>query len=140
MVADAPPTVTVHAKWHIAAAAEAAIAAGVDLRVLTAPGASVYLGPGWLDPATADAREQMRAAGLTLYAYLDCADRAGDAMAALTEGPPGVLFTGGADVAAKLSAMASALGIPLLTERPDSRDLNGVADVARTCAAMFAAR
>lgn len=135
-----PPTLTVHARAHIDAAAEAAIAAGVDLRVLTAPGASAYLGPAWLGPAVADARAQMRAAGQTLHAHLDCADRAGDAMAALHAGAPGVIFTGRSDVAAKLAAMADSLGIPVLTERPASRDLNGIADVAGACAAMFAAR
>jgi len=135
-----PPTVIIHGKAHIDAAAEAAIAAGGDLRVLTAPGASAYLGPAWLGPAIVDARERMRAAGHVVEAYLDCADRAGDAMAALREGAPGVIFTGRAEVAAKLAAMAAELDIPLLTERPASRDLSGVTDVAGICAAMFAAR
>jgi len=52
-------------------------------------------------------------------AILDCGDDAGAAQGAIRAGVAAVIFTGRADVAERLAAIAAASGARLLTERPD---------------------
>ena len=49
---------------------------------------------------------------------LDCGDDAGAAQGAIRAGIEAVIFTGRADVAERLGAIAAATGVRLLTERP----------------------
>ncbi|HTZ36231.1 MAG TPA: hypothetical protein VMB84_09430 [Stellaceae bacterium] len=53
-------------------------------------------------------------------AVLDCDDDAGAAQGALRAGLAAVVFTGRADVAARLAAIAAARGARLLTKRPEA--------------------
>ena len=51
-------------------------------------------------------------------AILDCGDSAGAAQAAFRAGVEAVIFTGRADVAERLAAIAQQAGVSLLTTRP----------------------
>jgi hypothetical protein len=53
-------------------------------------------------------------------AILDCGDDAGAAQGAIRAGIEVIVFTGRADVAARLTAIAAASGSRLLTERPEA--------------------
>jgi acyl-CoA reductase-like NAD-dependent aldehyde dehydrogenase len=89
--------------------------------LLSAEAASAHAGPGWFAELIAAARAEVPDAAFD--AYLDCADRPGDALAAFRRGVPGAIFTGRADVADKLADLAAAHGIPLLRARPAGLDL-----------------
>ncbi len=52
---------------------------------------------------------------------LDCGDDPGAAMAAIRAGAEAIVFTGRADVAERLTAIAAATGTRLLIERPGDR-------------------
>jgi hypothetical protein len=129
-----PPTFVVHTTAQIAAVLRAA--GDRPARVVSAPAASAYLG-------AAGFRAMVDAAAETVgrrpaAAFLDCGDRAGDALAALREGVPGVIFTGRADVAAKLAAIAEALGVAVATSRPTpAADLLDDPDPAGTCRSVL---
>ena len=66
-------------------------------------------------------------------AVLDCADRPGDVLGALSAGLATLLFTGRADVAARLADIAAQSGARLLTDLPAPLDLRGVRDPLRAC-------
>jgi fructose/tagatose bisphosphate aldolase len=133
---SAPATFTVHSRAQMCAALRAAKAAGQPVRLISAPGASAYLGAGWFASALAQARAET--GGDPAAAWLDCGDRAGDALAALREGAAGVVFTGAAETARRLAAIAEARGAALLTRRPASHDLARATDAEATCRAVFA--
>jgi hypothetical protein len=84
--------------------------------LLSAPDAGIYAGPGWFKALVDAAREAAPGAGFT--AILDCSDDAGAAQGAIRVGIEAVIFTGRADVAARLGAIAAASGSHLLTRRP----------------------
>lgn len=115
-----PGAIVVHDAADVAASARRAKDRGVALTLLTAPDACDYAGP---DVLLAMVRHGLAAVpGADAVAVIDCADAAGRAMAALRAGWKHVLFTGPADVAAKLAAIAQAHGARLLTERPDGAE------------------
>ncbi|PWC33642.1 hypothetical protein [Azospirillum sp. TSO35-2] len=99
------------------AAAAAADRLGVPL-VLMADWAG---GPLWLLGLLDRARRAHP--GLEATALIDCGDRAGEAQGALAAGVPLLLFTGRADVAVRLAAIATARGAALLTRCPPPLDL-----------------
>jgi hypothetical protein len=131
-----PATLTVHSRAQMCAALRAAKAAGRPVRLISAPGASAYLGGGWFAAALDQARSE--AGWGPAAAWLDCGDRAGDALAALREGAAGVVFTGAAETARRLAAIAEGRGAALLTQRPASHDLARAADPEAACRAVFA--
>jgi hypothetical protein len=115
------PAVVVHDLSHAPAALRAARDAGRTVTLLSAEGASAHVGPGWFAELIDAARAEVPDAAFD--AYLDCADRPGDVLAALRRGVPGVIFTGRADVADRLAALAEAHGTPFLRARPEALDL-----------------
>ena len=134
-----PAAFTVHGADDMAAVVDTAIALGVPVHVVSAPGASASLGPAWFSRAAAGPLNRARAAGIAVAAFLDCADRAGDAMAALREPVPGVIFTGIGIAADKLAAIAAAQGVAFRTDRPDSHDLAGTSDATALVRDVLAA-
>ena len=79
---------------------------GLRLLALTPPGAIAYAGPAFF-------HELERRHGRAVLA--DCGDRAGHALAALRVGLRQVLFTGDAELAARLADIAAQLGASLVT-------------------------
>jgi hypothetical protein len=85
---------------------------------MSAPSAGIYAGPGWFR-AVVDAA---RAAAPTADAVfvIDCGDDAGAAQGAIRAGIETVVFTGRADVARRLNAIAKAASLHVLTARPEA--------------------
>ncbi len=77
-------------------------------------GASSYLGAGFWKALQDKAEAEFP--DLTFTLALDCADRAGDAMAALRAGVRTIVFSGPEEVAAKLRDMAGQLGATILAD------------------------
>ncbi|MGE0735904.1 MAG: hypothetical protein AB7G15_15950 [Alphaproteobacteria bacterium] len=127
--------VVVHALAQAVAALRAGRAAGAEVAIWSAPGASAYLGAGYF---AAMERAARRAAPHAQASFvLDCADRAGDAMAALRAGVTAVCFTGPLGVRRKLADMARQCGARVVVRRPPALDLLGVADPLAACRAAL---
>ena len=110
------PVFIVHSLAQAVAAARAAGEAGLSIVLVSAADAGIYAGPGWfraLVEATRTAVPEAR-----FEARLDCGDDAGAALGAIRSGIESIVFTGRADVAARLAAIAEQQGGRLLTERP----------------------
>ncbi len=110
------PVFIIHSLAHAVAALNAAAEAGRPVILASAPAAGIYGGPGWFRGMIAAARDAVPAAQCT--ALIDCGDDAGAAMAAIVAGIEGVVFTGRADVAARLAGIASRGGTSLVTAPP----------------------
>ena len=110
------PAVVVHSLIHAVAALQAAAAADRTVTLLSAPGAGIYAGAGWFAALVQATGAAVPAAKFS--AILDCADDAGAAQAALRARVEVIIFTGRADVAERLGAIAEARGSRLLTARP----------------------
>ncbi|MDW8445541.1 MAG: hypothetical protein RML45_15825 [Acetobacteraceae bacterium] len=127
--------VAVHGLNHAHAALAAAERLGVAVDLLSGAGAAAYAGAAWWQALTAQARAaHPSVAGRDI---LDCADEAGLAVEALRAGVRTVVFTGGAAQAARLAAIAQALGAEVLRDRPAALDL-GEARAARRLEAWLA--
>ncbi|MBB3263810.1 hypothetical protein FHW79_001406 [Azospirillum sp. OGB3] len=120
-----------HSLPHAEAACAVAADLGVPLLLVSAPGAAASAGAGWF--AAVVERAATRYPSVAITAVLDCADRPGDALGALTCGIDGVLFTGRADVAERLADIAAQRGARLLTALPAALDLRGTRDPRRAC-------
>jgi hypothetical protein len=83
--------------------------------IASALDAGIYAGPGWFGAVVRAARAAVPAAEFDVL--LDCGDDAGAAMAAIRAGIEAVVFTGRADVAARLADIARQAGATLVTER-----------------------
>jgi fructose/tagatose bisphosphate aldolase len=77
-------------------------------------GAASWLGAGFWKALPDKAEAEFSDVPFTLA--LDCADRAGDALAALRAGVRTVIFTGPAETAAKLRDIAGQAGATILTD------------------------
>ncbi|HEX3881454.1 MAG TPA: hypothetical protein VHW66_02240 [Stellaceae bacterium] len=95
-------------------------APGGETVLVSAPDAGLYAGPGWWTALTEAAREAVPAARFSTV--LDCGDDAGAAMASIRAGVEAVVFTGRADVAERLAAIAEVKDARLLTTRPCASD------------------
>jgi DNA-binding NarL/FixJ family response regulator len=91
-------------------------AAGREIMLLSAPEAGIYAGPGWWTALIEAARDAAPAA--RFLSVLDCGDDPGAAMAAIRAGAEAIVFTGRADVAERLTAIAEAAGCRMLPTRP----------------------
>src|SRR5580692_2184133 len=111
-----PPVIIVYSLAQAAAALEAAAAADRNIVLLSAVGAGIYAGAGWWKALIDSARDAVP--GARLSAILDCGDDAGAAQAALRAGIEAIIYSGRADVAARLTAIAQLAGVSLLTTRP----------------------
>ena len=110
------PVIIIHSLAHAVAALSAAVEAGRPVVIASAPDAGIYTGPGWFGTVLRAAGEAVP--GAQFDALLDCGDDAGAAMAAIRAGIPAIVFTGGADVAARLADITAQAGARLVTERP----------------------
>jgi hypothetical protein len=110
------PAIAVHSLVHAVAALETAAARDRDIIVLSAPNAGIYAGAGWWRAMIEAARDAVP--GARFSAILDCGDDAGAVQAALRAGVEAAIFTGRADVAERLAAIAQQTGVSLLTTRP----------------------
>ena len=113
---DAAPVIIIHSLAHAVAALGAAAEAGRTVVLASPPDAGIYAGPGWFREVLRAAREAVPAAQSS--ALLDCGQDAGAAMAAVRTGVEAIVFTGRADVAARLGDIATQAGARLLTARP----------------------
>ena len=115
----APETASViiiHSLAHAVAALSAAADAGRPIVLASPPDAGIYAGPGWFREVMGAARPAVPEARST--ALLDCGEDAGAAMAAIRAGVEAIVFTGPAELAARLADIAAQAGVRLLTERP----------------------
>jgi len=96
--------------------ARAALAPGLPVTLLSAPGAASFGGCLWW-------RALMRAAGVTGVSVLDCADAPGRAAEALKLGLPGIVFTAQDSARAVIEAMAAASGAVVLEKAPPALDM-----------------
>jgi hypothetical protein len=90
--------------------------AGCPITLASAADAGIYAGPGWFAALIAEARATAPAARCT--ALLDCGDDAGAVQGAIRAGIEAIVFTGRADVAARLADIAGQRGVRLVTTRP----------------------
>ncbi len=123
--------VTFHGLEHARAAAEAATGLGVPLTLVTAPGAAAYAGAEWFQAVVVELGRQYP--DLVIEAWLDCRDRAGDAMGAMRAGVHRIIFTGDAELAGKLRGMAGATGMTVADRRPFAFDPRTSSDMVRDC-------
>jgi hypothetical protein len=114
--ANHAPVIVIHCAAHAVAALTAAATAERSVTLLSAADAGIYAGPGWWREVIAAARAAAPAAQCA--AVLDCGDEAGAAQAAIRAGVEVIVFTGPADVAARLADIAARGGLRLLTTRP----------------------
>jgi len=121
----------VHSLDHARTAMAAAADLGVPVTLASAPGAAAYLGPAWFREMTAILTQEYPQ--VRLRAVLDCGDKAGHAMAALSNGVASVRFTGRKTAAAKLAEIAAAQGGEVVTGRMTALDLLDQADPEAAC-------
>ena len=126
-----PPAIIIHSLDQALAAAAAASALNLPLVLRSAPGAGATVGVGWFVALGEALAERYPALQLTLI--LDCADEAGTAMGALRRGVRRIRFTGSAEVAAKLAAIAAAQGAALDEDARPPLDLLGRTDPEAAC-------
>jgi hypothetical protein len=110
------PCVTIHGIDH----ARGALAPGLPVVLLSAPGAALYAGCGWWGALMETARLELSHAGSDL---LDCADAPGYAMAALRIGLKGLVLSPDCPGFLAVGAAAAALDAIVLPQRPASLDL-----------------
>jgi len=123
--------VIVHGIAHARAAASAAAALDVPVRIRSAPGAAAYGGAGWFLEMIAIVRAEFPDA--RVEASLDCADAPGYAMAALRRGAAMIRFQGSKAASGKIAQLADAHGAVLDTGRARPLDLLGVGNPEKTC-------
>ena len=129
MSQDAPAACcTIHSLAHLRAALAAGAASGRPVVAVSAVGAAAYAGAGWFAALNRQGAQDFPQ--VTLTAVLDCADRAGDVLAALKAGMRHVIFTGHPDAAGQLRAIAAETGATILSNRPEACDLLNAEDPA----------
>ena len=131
-----PPAIIVHSLEQALAAADAAAALNAPLVLRSAAGAGATFGVGWFAALAQIVAE--RHPLLSAIFVLDCADEAGTAQGALRRGLKRIRFSGPPEVAAKLSAIASAQGAVLDDDPRPVLDLLGRTDCAAACTIWLA--
>lgn len=126
-----PRPIRIHSLTDADAACAVAADLGVPLLLVSAPGAAASAGAAWFREVAA--RAAARHPSVAMTAVLDCADRPGDALGALSAGIGAILFTGRPDVAERLADIAAQRNARLLTALPEALDLRGVRDPRRAC-------
>ena len=106
---------------HGIADARAALAPGLALTLLSAPGAALFAGCGWWRALVGIARAEHP--GVPITDMLDCADAPGRAAEALRIGLKTVIAAVPDDLFASLSALAAESGATVLRQRPPALDL-----------------
>ena len=137
-MSKAPRPIIVHGLAHARAAAAAADALGVPVRIRSAPGAGGYGGAGWFLEMIAIVRAEYPHA--RIEASLDCADAPGHAMAALRRGAGMIRFRGTKTTNETIAQLAAAHGAALDKARARPLDLFGIGDPATACRNWLARR
>ncbi len=109
-----PPAVTIHSAAH----AEAALAPGLPVTLLSAPGAVLYAGAGWWRALIAAAGPPKGTPDI-----LDCADAPGRALEALRLCQPLLVLSARRDIWDDIADRAGRQGAKLLAARPPALDL-----------------
>ncbi len=120
-----PPAIVIHGLDH----ARLALASGVAVTLLSAPGAALYAGAGWW-------RALIAQSGTRLPDIVDCADAPGRALEALACCCR-IIVLHPCPAWDQVAARASDAGATLLRERPPALDL-AVPGAARDIAAWLA--
>lgn len=123
MTARAVATVIVHDAADARRAANAAISAGVDVNLLSAPGAARTLGPTVFREMIACALPENEAAAPEIRAILDCGDVPGDALRALRLGCRCIRIDAPPDVSEKLRNIAAQQDAIVIEGPIDALDL-----------------
>lgn len=123
--------IRVHGLMEARTVVETAASLGVPVTVVSARGAAAHGGVCWFLGLVREAHATVPAAEVAVI--IDCADRAGDAQAALAAGAGCVLFTGSPAAAERLSAIACARGATVLRDTPLLLDLSHHRNVGRAC-------
>jgi len=124
-----PPAVIVHGL----AQAQAALAPGLPVTLLSAPGAAVYAGAGWWRALVLAASQDQQAPP----DILDCGTAPGRALEALRVGQRRLVLRAEPRIFDDLAGRAASLGAVLLAEPPPSLDL-AAPGAARRLAAWLA--
>ena len=124
-----PPAVIVHGL----AQAQAALAPGLPVTLLSAPGAAVYAGAGWWRALVLAASQDQQVPP----DILDCGTAPGRALEALRVGQRRLVLRADPRLFEDLAGRAASLGAVLLAEPPPSLDL-GAPAAARRLAAWLA--
>lgn len=133
-----PRSVVVHGLDHARAAAAAAAALCLPVRIVSAPGAAVYAGPAWFAEVVAAARRAHPQA--EVEAVLDCGDSPGAVLAALRRGAETLRFSGPFAARRKLAALAEASGARLEWRATPALDLDGASDPEAAVAVWLSRR
>ena len=106
-----PVAIVIHSLAQAVAALSAAAEAGRPVVIASAPDAGINAGPGWFREVLHGAHKAVPMAQFS--SLLDCGDDAGAAMAALRAGLEAIVFTGPAEVAARLNDILAQAGARL---------------------------
>ncbi len=118
--------VIVHSLSQATAALAAAHELGCPITIASAPGASATVGVRWFQAVVEQACKVYPE--VPVRAVIDCAERPGEALAALRCGFKAVRFSGKPAVAVKLAAIAAQLNAEIVTGRQRALDLLDQAD------------
>ena len=116
MVGSPDPVIIIHSLTQAIGAVRAAASAKRAIVLASASDAGGYVGPGWFGALVTAARQAVPEA--RFCAFLDCGDSVGAALAAIRAEVEGVIFTGRADVARRLSEIARQHRVRFETKRP----------------------
>ncbi|HUA77525.1 MAG TPA: hypothetical protein VMA86_07620 [Acetobacteraceae bacterium] len=116
-----PPAVPRAVIVHGLADAQAALAPGLPVTLLSARGAALYAGCGWWQALVAAARAAFPATEAD--DLLDCADAPGRALEALRIGLKGIVLDALCPAFPDVARVAARLGARLLPEAPEALDL-----------------
>ena len=136
-MAGYPRAVVVHGLDQALAAARAAAALGVPVRLRSAPGAAGYAGAAWFAELARAARRA--APDARIDAVLDCGESPGMVLAAIRRPVEAVRFAAPAAMRAKLAAIAESAGVRIDADPAPALDLAGEDDPDSACRAWLAA-
>jgi len=126
------PAIIIHNFSQAQAALAAAHEANKSVALWSAPGAGCYAGAGWWR-GLLDLLTQAQPGHGHYTSVLDCSDAPGFVMAAIRAQVPGIYFSGMPDITQKLSDMATAQGLGLVTVRPKALDLAAAKNPQDVC-------
>jgi len=126
------PAIVIHNFAQAQAALAAAQEANKPVALWSAPGAGCYAGAGWWRELL-DLLRQVQPDQGRYTSVLDCSDAPGFVMAAIRAQVPGIYFCGMPDITQKLSDMATAQGLGLVTVRPKVLDLASARNPQDVC-------
>lgn len=131
------PAFVVHDLAQARAALAAAVAAGVAVRLDSAPGAAGYAGAGWWAAVVAEARAACPTA--KALCILDCGAEPGLALGAIRQGVEAIRCTVRGAARARLRSLAAAAGVAFIEgRRRRALDLATVADPDAAASAHLA--